>query len=258
MVYTKDVYCNNNSKIDINEHLEKAGLPMNKLNKLLHMVEEQLTCDKECQREKLLQKYKKSWIDAVNNYDNLSNEIEKYEKEYIVLDKGQAYYDELLQQKYREMVTIYKDAELINLYEVKNNLDGLLIDKNTLNIYNKQIKKMYEQLLIQNKKLKLQIDKEKNKISKDERKVYYENEDLKSLSNIKFYLYILYWAILPILFVVYILVGPFFPRKEYKNYISLIILLTIYILFAIPSVLRFFSRKIVCMYYKIVHFLDFQ
>ena len=143
------------------------------------------------------------------------------------------------------------------MYEVKNELDGSLIDFQTLTNYDKRIKKQYNESLKKNKKLKRQIENKRKKTATDERKVYYEEKELNGLSKIKYYLYILYWSLLPILFLVYIIVGPFFPKKQYKNYLTLITLIIGYVLFAIPPVLRFIVEKLVYFYYKILEFLNF-
>ena len=246
-----------NSQAEIDRALINAGLPRNRLNKLLKMVEERLTCDRECERQKKLEEYKKSLEFSKNEYDNLPNKIAKYEKEYYTLDKGEVYYEELIRERYSKAIKDYRDGEIKKLYEVKNELDGSLIDFQTLTNYDKRIKKQYNESLKKNKKLKMQIENKRKKTATDERKVYYEEKELNGLSKIKYYLYILYWSLLPILFLVYIIVGPFFPKKQYKNYLTLITLIIGYVLFAIPPVLRFVVEKLVYFYYKILEFLNF-
>ena len=84
---------------DIKTEFEAEGLPQNEINKVLKIAEENLQCDRECEREKKLSLYKKKWLDSKDLFLNLPNTILKNEKKYYVLDKGEAYYRNNIQKK---------------------------------------------------------------------------------------------------------------------------------------------------------------
>ena len=231
---------NDKSIQEIDTALVNAGIPKNRLNKLLKIVEEKLTCDRDCERRKKIEEYKRSWDESREEYEKLPDEISYYERKYYELDRGEVYYRDHIKKRYTDAIQEYKEMEVKKLYNVKNELDTLLTDYNTLSIYSNRIEKQYAESLNKNKALKRKIDNKEKKRATDERKVYYENEDLKTLKIYKYYLYLIYWSLLPILFIVYIIAGPFIPKKEYKNYISLIILILLYINFAIPQNFKIF------------------
>ena len=73
---------NDKSIREIDTALVNAGIPKNRLNKLLKTVEERLTCDRECERHKQIEEYKKSWDDSKEEHEKLPDEISYYERKY--------------------------------------------------------------------------------------------------------------------------------------------------------------------------------
>ena len=104
------------------------------------------------------------------------------------MSKGDDAYDSMKNEQYKSDANNFKTTELNKLYEVKNQLDGLLINNQTLSSYEAQQTKIVKIIKQKNEALKKDIDTKKYNIVTNERRVYYENNGLKTLNNIKFYL----------------------------------------------------------------------
>jgi len=98
-------------------------------------------------------------------------------------------------------------------------------------------------LISQLKHLELSYSKYNNinsmtKTLTNQRKMVYRLENLNTLTLYRFFLYLIYYILLPILLIVFLKGKGFLLNKLYKNYkviIPLIILIVFYIIVALPS-----------------------
>ena len=69
MSNTLDNY-NLNNEQTLNQAFLNAGLPENKINSLIKMVEERLVCDRDCQLRKEASNLKNIWNSSINKKKN--------------------------------------------------------------------------------------------------------------------------------------------------------------------------------------------
>lgn len=232
---------------DLKTEFEEEGLPQNEINKVLKIAEENLQCDRECQREKKLTEYKKNWIDSKDLFLHLPNTILKNEKKYYVLDKGEFYYRNNVQKKkYTDQINSYKDTQLERLAKFKDDTDTLLGNYKSVVLYKSRINELYTDRKNINKQLKTEVVTSKKQITTDARRIYYKDQNIDNLSYYKNVLYIMYYIIPPLLFIIYLATSTFISNQEYKdfkNVIIILIILALYICLAIPMVLKLLAEK---------------
>ena len=93
-----------------------------------------------------------------------------------------------------------KVNSMINYYEAES-------------IYSKRMKQLYKELLEKNEEYKKNISNYKADVATNDRKTYYENEEIKNLKDIYDVLVIIYW----ISFAVFCIMALFIAKK-YKDY----------------------------------------
>ena len=104
------------------------GLPQNEINKLLKMAEQELQCDKECERERKIKHFKKKWDYTKDLYKSLPNIISQNEEKYYKLDKGEFYYrNHILKEKYRNLIEKYKHQQLEKIKVFKHDTGVVLV-----------------------------------------------------------------------------------------------------------------------------------
>ena len=228
--------------------LMKSGLPENKLNRLLKMAEAHLRCDSECQRREKIEEYKKTWDKSKELYASLPNIIAENEKKYYLLEKGPSYYkDKIEKKKYTDLIMNFRKMQMDKLENFKEETNSLLNNYKSAQIYKKRINELHKEKERQNTLLTESITDSEKKVSTDVRKIYYEDQQTVNLRNYRKIIYIFYYIIPPLLFIVYLIYGPFFNNKEYRNYKKVLLLLFIvalYIFIAVPKGLIFIVEKI--------------
>lgn len=227
---------------EIDDALEESGLPRNKLNQLMRMAEERLRCDTPCQRKKDILALKEKWLNSKSEYNKLPNEIVENEKNYYTLDKGEKYYkDNILKTRYDDHIRKYKNTEYAKLTEVKSVLDALVENYYSDTVAESRIDQLYEDVSKKNQALKLDVDNYYKKTFTDERKVFYEDQEIDNLKYYRTIITIAYY----VLIVFYIVFGSFFAKGDYKKWKSWLIIV-VYI--AIPYLLKYIINGILSVY----------
>jgi len=68
----------------LDNELVADGLPQNEINKLLKMAEQELQCDKECERDRKIKHFKKKWDYTKDLYLSLPNIISQNEDFFFI------------------------------------------------------------------------------------------------------------------------------------------------------------------------------
>jgi hypothetical protein len=228
--------------LEIDDALEDSGLPINKLNQLMRLAEERLRCDTECQRKKDIAALKEKWLTSKSEYNKLPDEIVENEKNYYTLDKGEKYYkNNILKTRYDDHIKKYKNAERAKLTDVKSVLDALTANYKSDTVAESRIDQLYEDVSKKNQALKLDVDNYYKKTFTDERKVFYEDQEIDNLKYYRTIITIAYY----VLIVFYIVFGSFFAKGDYKKWKSWL-LIVVYI--AIPYLLKNIINGILSVY----------
>jgi hypothetical protein len=217
---------------------------INSLNSLIESANNIISCDSECQKNKTAEQLKNNLL---NSESNLALALPKFElarRNYYTYISGQNGYNEMIEQELTEkaglFVEMFKDNFDTEISKIKTQIDtynGLFINfRNVLDLYNKYKKENIE--------LMKELKEETNDILTNDRKTYYENQEIDGLNLIYYYfLWIIYFLIVAC-FGVFSFIYP----SQYNLKIRIFILIFFIIL---PFISTFLLGKIIQMIYKL-------
>ena len=181
---------------------------LNKLNSFIESANNIISCDSECQRNKTIQELKNKLETAESNLTLAAPEFEIAKRNYYTYISGQSGYMELIEKELEEkadvFVKLFKDSYETEISKIKTQLDtynGLLINfRNIVDLY-KQYKK-------ENKDLFEELKEETNDILTNDRKTYYENQEIDGLNSTYYYILCVIYYIIVGCFFVFSLIYP--------------------------------------------------
>jgi hypothetical protein len=184
-----------------NQTLEKMQQQIaDQVNQTLGPALNALTCGPSCQRENKINELRQKFLDAQTNRLIAPQQVINAEKEYYTFAEGTAAYDAIrtkeLEDKADKLVNLMKENFIEEVYNIElliKMYNIMLIDAdNTLELYND-----YEESI---ENLNGEITGYKTKIVTNDRKTYYESQEI---TNLKFWQGIMF-------FIYYLLVVVFF------------------------------------------------
>ena len=210
--------------------LQKQQETTNQINALLEKSTESLLCGPTCQKIKKKKALEQKYLDAQTNLQTAPIDFQEARKEYYVYAKGEPAYNHLIEselkqkadsigklihEKFKEEI---KQAALLNTYY---NSD-LINSKNTIELY-----KNYFGKNLETEKL---IMTSHGDVLTNDRKTYYETQELENLQGWQNVFFFFYWAL-----AIVILVFLYIPILKNENFSILKKIIMIPIL-AIPFI----------------------
>lgn len=209
-------------------------------------INNNMICDATCKDEKMKSELLyMNYVDAQENLKNAPIKLNEAEKDYYVTTFGQAKYDDLKLDQYKDEIN---DIIIKERTEFNNNIDNIneQIDNYKKNILlDEKLNDLIDIITKENESLNEKIESITSNINTNERKVYYDDKQILNIKNIKrgfmYLLFVIYIAFLIILIV----------KKELLN-IKIVILFTV--LFIMPYFfIPYISRYIIHLYYFITN-----
>ena len=195
----------------------------NMLNTVIQQANKQTNCGPDCLREKKIEDLKGKYNQAKNNLQNGPENLAEARKNYFTYAFGNKYFNDFNEKEFTRksnlIVKKLKEEHANNIKEIDdllNNYNGLYISKqNTDDLINK-----YQ---TENQELENQSDDFIKKSETNDRRVFYENQEISKLKKYKYILSVIYWVVFALLIVIII----------YNRYYSNLKLLGVIVLFFI-------------------------
>jgi hypothetical protein len=221
---------------------------LNKLNSFLDKATQSILCDSKCQKNKTTEELKNKYLNLKTNLVLAKPQYDEAKKNYYTFISGEDGYNEILENELNteadNIITNFKKSLNEDIDKIKIELEtynGILINFKNVEELNNQYKK--ENVLLLNK-----LKEESNDILTNDRKTYYEDQEIVSLKN--YYSYIL----IVIYIIVVICLGVF--SQIYPSQSSLKIRVFLFIFFIIlPFISTFVFGKIIQMIYLLYSLL---
>jgi hypothetical protein len=221
--------------------IQNQQINQDKINELLEQASSTLLCGPTCQKIKKTEELKQKYLDAETNVKTAPIELEQSRKNFYVFSEGNAYYENMLEKELNERV---KKISLL----LSNNFKDELTSASTMNQYlntalmnSSYVEELLDFYLEQNKELSIKLMKNHGDILTNDRKTYYETEELNRLKkwyNVWWYIY----YILIILFVSSCVILPSNVTIVKKILISiLLIFYPYYIDYVLRKIYMFFA-----------------
>ena len=188
----------------------------NKFNTLVNQATDSILCNTECQTQRQSEKLKQTYLNTQINANNIESEEQSAEKKYIIFTQGEDAYNTLLetrlQAKSKLIVDKFSNVFYEEIDKIKTQLqtyNGILINvKNIIDLLNSYKK--------ENRELLKELKEDTNEVLTNERKTFYEDQNIGSLSGWIYY-------ILLLVYIACILYFMFISQTWMKKVIVLII-----------------------------------
>jgi len=221
---------------------------LNKFNSFLNAAAQTIACGPVCQQQKKADELKNKYLTAESNLALAEPQYQIAKQNYYTFTAGQSGYDDMMESEYREKVELiadkFKESYNEEISKIKTQLDtynGLLINFRNVVDLHKQYKKDNSQLF-------KQLKNDTNDILTNERKTYYEDQQIESLNS--YYRYIL-WIIYIIAVICFATFSLIYPSQT-----SLLVrLLLLGAFIALPFVSTWILSLIIKLVYWLFGFL---
>lgn len=190
-----------------------------KINDLLELASEYITCGPECQENKKSQELHDKYLNSQKVLQTAPEKLEKNRKKYYVYTYGPAYYDDMkkkeLSDNAKEIISKISD-------EFNIQVETALLMNKLLKTTDSSKNCVDQYPIIQNE-LNDELEKKTNDMLVNNRKTYYSNELIERLElwN-KFLLFIYYFLIL--VFMILCFPKSFWELIKYASLIGVVIL----------------------------------
>ena len=219
-----------------------------KFNSFIQAASQQISCGSECQKQKKAQELKDKYLNAEANLSLAEPEYQISKKEYYSYVNGENNYNQMLEEeessradKITEKINDKTTTTINNINSLLQTYDGLLINfRNVLDLF-RQYKK-------ENRFLEKKIKDDSNDVLINNRKTYYEDQNISSLNSIYYYILLTIYIIVVICFIVFSLIYPGTISLKIK-----LLLLVVFI--ALPFISTFILGKIIEFIYWIFNLL---
>ncbi|MEX0597769.1 MAG: hypothetical protein WD512_14855 [Candidatus Paceibacterota bacterium] len=223
----------------IQTELEKIGLPQNKLNSLLKMLDNQIKCGPVCQKNQRDENLKRLYDNAVITKEESPYKVKIAEKNYYEATKGTAFYNDMLKDRYSSEI---KEIAIKSIKQHKDILDEnklLISNYETQQIYSDKIDKLHKKVTLEYEWLIENVDKYKASVQTNDRKTFYEDQQIENLDKWNKFISYLFW----ILFIA-LAINVLLFKKQYTDYKTWITLFLVVFLplYAMPYLYHSFIK----------------
>ena len=220
---------------------------VDRFNELVLQATDRLTCDSECQKQKQADQLEQKYL-SLASCSSSSGEAREAQKNYIVFTQGQAAYDQhnngQLQQQVQAIIEQFTqnfNNEITTINSQINTYNGTLINfRNIIDLYI-QYKK-------ENIELFKEVKYENNDVLVNERKTYYEDQNIDSLGFYYFYFLLSIYIVCVICFIIFYFIYP--SQTSWKIIIVIIILFA-----ALPFISSWILATVIYLLYTLYEFL---
>ena len=194
------------------------------INKLIKKTNEQTTCGPDCLKEKKITELKSKYDNEKTDISKGPENLAEARKNYFVYAFGDKYNNNFNEKLYTKeagvKVTEMKKQHANNIKEISN----VLNDYESAYVYKSNMGDLSQKYEEENKTLKGEIDDNMKEVTTNDRKVFYENQQIENIKYYKYLIKIVYWVTLVLYTIVFIYDG-FYKRVKMD---MMLILLYIY------------------------------
>jgi hypothetical protein len=194
------------------------------LNNLIAQGNTIVACGPECQKEKLDDEYYQAYIKAQKTLDTAPKDLDVAYKNYIVHTKGQAVYDQIVKDSLTSQAAGIATDLSSNFFNGMSDAVALNDAYRATVINYNNSDELYNNYESTNSSLQNQIDNATNDIYTNDRKSYYNNQEIGGLMIWRIWLRWIY-----IILLISFVLCMFFVKSELKVRMQIYILIALFI-----------------------------
>lgn len=221
---------------------------LNKFNSFIQAASEKIACGTECQQKIEAENLKTNYLNAESNLHLAGPQYEIAKKEYYTYVDGQSGYNQMMEKEYTDQAIKITNTFKETYNSEVNKIKALLKTYDSLLINFRNVVDLYIQYKEENLYLYKKLQTDINYTLTNERKTYYEDQNIDSLNAYYYYGLLIIYVIVVICFVVFSLI---YPSQTTWIVRGLILLLFI----ALPFISTFVLGKLIELIYWIFNLL---
>lgn len=220
----------------------------NNFNKMVSQASDAILCNSDCRKQRQTEKLQQQLTNAQTNLATASNQVQVAERNYVTFTQGTSAYNDLLDDQLQQKAQLISNTFSENFQQesAKINIQidtysGLLVNfRNVVDLLKKYIR--------ENVELEKELKDETNDILTNERKTYYEDQNVTNLEKVYFYFFLVIYVIFVISFGIFSLIFP--SQTSWKVRLAIFIVLV-----ALPFFSTFILAKIIYLFYQAYNLL---
>lgn len=215
---------------------------LNRFNSFLNIATETIACGSECQQNKMAEELKNKYLKAQSNLTLAEPEYQVAKQNYYTFVSGQSGYDEMIEKELKQNAELTTKIFKENYDNKINNIKTLLDTYNGTLINFRNIFDLYKKYKKENIILSKQLKEDTNDILTNERRTYYQDQEITSLNNYYYYFLLTIYIVVVICYVIFSLIYP--------SQFSFIFRFVLFIIFLIlPFISTWILGKIIWLVY---------
>ena len=181
---------------------------MSRFNSFIQEASDTIMCDVDCQRQREEERLKQEYERAQQALAFAPSQLQRAQQNYVLYSQGESEYDELLDEELDEKANIIADAFTENFDNEVNKLKSQISSYNSLLINYDNIFDLLKKYEIENGLLWKELKKETNDLLTNERKTYYEDQNIGTLQFYYFYFLVTIYVICVLCFGAFSFIYP--------------------------------------------------
>ena len=181
---------------------------LSQFNSFLQKATDAVTCNSECQRNRMIDSLKQKYVNAQTNTQSANYQLQVAEKNYVTYTEGESAYDDLFEQQLQEKADFIGnqfqenfDKETTQVARQIDTYGGILVNfKNIVDLYFNYKK--------ENIKLFKKLKEKTNDVLTNQRKTYYIDQQNDTLTYFYFYFLLIIYVIIVICYILFSLIYP--------------------------------------------------
>ncbi len=164
-----------------NELMKNQQISQEKINELLEKSAEALVCGPECQKLKVSDELKQKYLDAQTNVKTAPQKLQQAEKNYYVFTEGRPYYDEKQEKELTKKASVLANMIGTNFNEEVSSAKTMNQYLNVALVNSSHTEELLDYYASQNAELMKKLKDYRGDILTNDRKTYYETQELDRL-----------------------------------------------------------------------------
>lgn len=217
---------------------------LNKFNSFLDSAAQAISCNSECQRNKIADNLKNKYVTAEANLTLAEPNYELAKQKYYTYVAGQSGYDEMIEKELNEKADLFIEKFKENYNSEKGKIKSQLETYDGLLINFRNIVDLYEKYKKDNVYLFKELKDETNDVLTNERKTYYEDQENSYLNFFYFNFLLVLYSVIVICFCIFSIIYPSIINWKLRVFLGLIFV-----------ILPFISTWLLGMIIKLIYWL---
>ena len=181
---------------------------LNKFNSFLNSATQAIACGPECKKNKITQQLKDKYLNAQSNLLLAEPQYQIAKQNYYTYVSGQNGYNDMMEKELTEKADLIVNKFKDNVSVETNKINVQLNSYNGLLINYKNVAELFKQYSTENIKLEKQLKDDMNDVLTNERKTFYEDQQISSLNSWYHYIILVIYIITVFCFAVFSLIYP--------------------------------------------------